>query len=518
MKKKFSIGVDKIKISDINEILDNNFEFFLADETLKKMQESFDFLKSKIDSGEVVYGITTQFGNQVSVLDSNFKSGNNSEYYNSIIQRQINLIMSHDCSVGDPLPDRITKLAILLRSHALSLGYSGVSVKTVEHLKVLFDKNCIPVVRRYGSIGASGDLIPLAAIASTLIGTHDEVSTDKGIISSVDMLKNINMEVLEIRMREGLALINGTSYLTAIAANAHYNFEKVFSSILSSFALILESLEANDSPFRPLVHDLKYHEGSKKIASFFMNYWKDSKYIFTGSINKSNLDNAALQNYYSLRSIPQGLGTVIDSMQTATRYIENEMNSANDNPIISLESNKILHNANFMGFYVTEASELMCNSVSLLSTWIHALLAVVVHPGKNNHLPTNLIEDFSINSGFRPLQILSASITVQNRSLNQNFYNFMVPTEGDNQDVSSLGFHAAMNYFESVSNLAQLASIIALASAQAADLKGIDKLSSSGREHYNFIRKFSKKIESDRIPSSDINRLRQGILSKTWKI
>ena len=211
-----------------------------------------------------------------------------------------------------------------------------------------------------------------------------------------------------------------------------------------------------------------------------------------------------VQDYYSLRSVAQGFGVFHENLARATRWVESEMNSVNDNPIVVPAHEQVYHTANFMGYYVSSACDMLRADIAQAATWVHALVANLVHPRKSRGLPVNLIEDPTNYSGFRPIQILAASLTVQCRKLAQTHASFVLPTEGDNQDVNSLGTHAAFDLRTSVQHLQELTGVLLMASAQALELRGLEKAGLKSRAIVEEYRKVVPFLREDRIVHEDL--------------
>ncbi|MDP3710444.1 MAG: aromatic amino acid ammonia-lyase [bacterium] len=510
-------GASTLTLEDCFKIGNQYAEVHLHPKAKNMMLDSHrvltDFLKKRLP----VYGSNTHFGNQVNLPDT-LLIKDPDEYKEGVNKRQLNLIESHNCGLGAEVSQEIVRVTMALRAHCLALGYSGVRPEVAEQLINFINKKIHPVVRTYGSVGASGDLIPLSAIASALCGLETDVYFMNKKVSAQQAIKMAELDKLNPEVREGLALANGTSFMTAIATLAAYKLQRLFNSMLASLALSLEALEIIGDAHHPLVHTLKRQKGEQEINNFFLNFWKGSQLIkklddirkdISEKIkNKEIIEKIpGLQDYYSLRSVAQGFGPFKENLERAVAWIEGEINSVNDNPIISVKPPKIYHCANFMGYYVTDSCDILKMDIAQASTWLHAILANLVHPRKNSGLPANLVKQPGINNGFRPIQILAASLAVQNRKLAQAQQSFMLPTEGDNQDVNSLGTHAALDLKKSVDNLEYLVSILLLASVQALELRGLSLASLEARKIHRAIRKVSSFLNSDRSLTVDIEKV-----------
>ena len=507
-EKDVTVGLAcRLTLSDSKKVSTGFPRIDLSKESYVGMQRSLAFLKSYINKRVPIYGINTQFGDQVHLLDNHLKSDDFSLYYRSINERQENLIKSHACGMGDSVSPEVVRVAMLLRAHCLAQGYSGVNPGIVEGILASLNVGIVPVVFKYGSIGASGDLIPLATIAAALIGENVNVHYQGDIMPAVNALELAGLKPLKPEMRDGLAMINGTSFMTAIASLALYNLRRLFKQMMMSIAMTLESLMVISSAYHPLVHHLKRQIGQNEINNFLVEFWKGSQLLSSLDELRNNYQGKAVQDYYSIRSVAQGFGPFHENLETAITWIENEMNSVNDNPIVNVLDEHIHHNANFMGYYVTDACDMLKMNISQASTWLHALLANLVHPRKNGHLPANLVEHPERHNGFRPIQLLAASLAVQNRKLAQSHQAFSLPTEGDNQDVNSLGTHAALDFQEAVENLERLTAIMLLASVQALELRGIKKASYRAQSIFQVIREHSPTVIDCRVMHNELNKV-----------
>lgn len=473
-----------------------------------KIDEAYQFLKSHVKSRIPIYGINTNFGDQVRYIDVSIKDMPETEYYHAIEERQKNIVRSLSCGLGDIVSPEIVKTTMMLRAHCLAQGYSGVHPQLIHALLDFINAGITPVVRCYGSIGASGDLIPLSMIAAAVFGEDVAVHYQNKIMRAPEAIQLAGLTAYKPTMRDGLALINGTSFMTAIASHAANDLNRLFSQMLTAIAMTLESLHVISSAYHPMVHQLKHHLGESTINQFFVDFWQGSQLLTDlDELRVTDYAHKPVQDYYSIRSVPQGFGPLEENLIRATAWIENEMNAVNDNPIIDVKENAIHHSANFMGYYITDACDMLKTNIAQASTWLHALLANLVHPRKNQNLPVNLVPDPSTQNGFRSMQLLAAALAVQNRKLAQSHQSFTLPTEGDNQDVNSLGTHAAFDFKESVANLERLTAILTLAATQALELRGIEKACKKSQAVYHAIRKHSPTIEKCRPMSEEISHL-----------
>lgn len=508
-KQSISIGRGcQLSINSAHQLMRGSVSVVVGVNAHQAVDDAYQFLKVHVDSRVPIYGINTNFGDQVRYIDSAIKDVEHLDYYDSINQRQENIIRSLSCGIGNSVSPSVVRVTMMLRAHCLAQGYSGVHPELIRTLLAFVNADITPVVNCYGSIGASGDLIPLAMIAAALIGEEVAVNYQGKIMMASEAIRKAGLTPYKPVLRDGLALINGTSFMTAIASLAIYDLNRLFKQMLATIAMTLEALLVINSAYHPMVHQLKQHPGEIDVNQFFIDFWQDSQ-LLTDLDDLRQMDEAhkPVQDYYSIRSVPQGFGPFQENLHRAMQWIENEMNSINDNPILDIAEDKIYHSANFMGYYVTDACDILKMNIAQASTWIHALLANLVHPRKNHGLPVNLAPDPNKHNGFRSFQLLTTALTVQNRKLAQAHQAFTLPTEGDNQDVNSLGTHAALDFQESVANLERLTAILLLAATQALEFRGIEKSSTKARNIYNTVREYSKKVEVCRPMSEEINTI-----------
>lgn len=497
----------RLTLKDIKKISTTSNVFSLNKEAQGAMEKSYLFLQSLAEKRKLIYGVNTNFGDQGVFLPQHLHLTDRAKYYQSITTRQEQIIKSLACSVGNSVPIPIVKLTMLLRAHCLAQGYSGVSFNAVNALLNFLNKGITPIVQQYGSIGASGDLIPLSMIAAALIGENVEVYYQGQVMKAPQAIRLAGLEKFIPELRDGLALINGTSFMTAIASLSLCHLQRLFNQMLIAIAMALEAMQVNKDAYEPCVHALKYHRGQNKVNAFFVDFWQQSQLISCVDQSSSHRSSRPVQDYYSLRSVPQGFGPFQENIAQAIIWIEDEINAVDDNPIIDVNRQEIYHCANFMGYYVTDACDILKMNIAQASTWVHALLANMVHPRKNNGLPANLVENPEVNNGFRAMQLLAAALAVQNRKFAQAQQAFMLPTEGDNQDINSLGTHAALDFREAVINLERLTVILLLAATQALELRGIEKASKKSQVIYAIIRSQVPKLVECHPMAEEINKI-----------
>jgi len=501
----FVIGSDNVDLATLVAVARHSARVSLDPASRDSMSECHSFFSTKVESRVPIYGLNTQFGDQVVLLDRHLDDYETERYQNSLQNRQNSLIRSHNCGLGEMAPIEVVRGAMLLRARCMSRSFSGVRPEVVDAYFEFLNRGITPECFRYGSIGASGDLVPLATIASAVVGEDVQVRYDGSSVPARTLMSQLGVEPLHIQGREGLALINGTSFMSSIAGLALHDLTNLFDSMLTVIAMALESLLVIEAGYMPIVHELKGHQGEMAVAERVRAVWAGSALI--RDLEQARSQGTAeigVQDYYSLRSVAQGFGVFYENLTRAREWVEAEMNSVNDNPIVVPNDNQVYHTANFMGYYVSSACDMLRADIAQAATWIHALIANLVHPRKNRGLPVNLIEDPTNYSGFRPIQILAASLTVQCRKLAQTHASFVVPTEGDNQDVNSLGTHAAFDLRAAVQHLQELTGILLMAATQALELRGLDKAGHKSREVVEEYRQTVPFLREDRLVHEDL--------------
>jgi phenylalanine ammonia-lyase len=411
---------------------------------------------------------------------------------------------------------------MLLRANALSNGYSGVRPVVVERLLQLLNAGITPVTPRYGSVGASGDLVPSAHIARALLGLGDVDHQGRRILAA-DALRAAGIEPITLKAKEGLALLNGTTVMTSMAAQVVDQTEYLAWLILSLVALCGEVLKGTNDAFEPVIQAIKGHPGQIEAARLLREssagsslmqdlgaLREDIRQSRAGADTEFELEES-IQTPYSLRCAPQGLGPVLESVAQARMVIEREMNSVNDNPLIDPHDGRIYHTGNFYGGHIARTMDGLKIDLANVANWGHALMAMLMDPRFSNGLPPNLSTRPGANSGFKGMQLAQTSLVVACRQLCAPSSIHTLPTEQYNQDIVSLGLHSALTAMEVTSLVRNSLSILALALCQAADLRGVaagkERLGTATDRLYRGVRKVSAQLETDRAMDTDIAAL-----------
>jgi phenylalanine ammonia-lyase len=482
-----------------------------------KISTSRQLLEKKLAAGEVIYGVNTGFGGNVRFLIPN----------DDLTFHQENLFRCLTCGVGQPLTEDCVRAAMLLRANALAKGLSGVRVEIIERMIDLLNHGITPVVPRYGSVGASGDLIPSAYIGRVLLGEGEVFYQDKRI-AAAEALQTANVKRSKLQAKEGLALINGTTVMTGIAALVIHDGAYLSRLVLACASLAIEALRATDGPLSAAIHRAKNHPGQMEAAAICRQLLRDSRYVRnldavrtkigetrSASEGKTIRSAEAIQTPYSLRCVPQGIGPVLDALQGHRLVLEREINSVNDNPLVDPLEERVYHTGNFYGGHVARALDSWKIDLATLANWLHSIMALVVDDRFSNGLPPNLSRNPGVCSGVKGAQLCLTSLVCAMRHLANPSMIHTLPTEQYNQDMVSLGTHAALTAMDMTAMAQDAAAISLLALCQAIDLRGgPNNLGIGNRAIFETVRKDVAILENDRPLDGDIARVSELIRNR----
>ncbi|HWP59577.1 MAG TPA: aromatic amino acid ammonia-lyase [Candidatus Acidoferrales bacterium] len=480
-------------------------------EVRRRILASRRFLEQTIERGEVIYGVNTGFGGNVRFLLPK----------EELAEHQEDIFRFLVCGTGPPLPEDAVRAAILLRANALAKGYSAVRVPIIESLLELLNRGITPVVPRHGSVGASGDLIPSAHIGQVLLG-RGEVFYNGARIPVADALQRAGLEPITLAVKEGLALVNGTTVMTGVGALALHDGKDLLPLVLACATLSLEAVRGSDDPFHDTVQKVKHHPGQSAVASICRDLLEGSRYVRNLHNMRLGKDQPqetrredAIQTCYSLRCVPQGLGPAWEALREHRLCLEREINSANDNPLVDPDDGHVYHTGNFYGGHVARALDSWKIDLVTMGNWLHSLMALLVDDRFNNGLPPNLVRNPGRSSGFKGMQLCLTSLVSAMRHLAGPSMIHSLATEQYNQDVVSLGYHSALTAMEMTELLRDATAITLVTACQAIDLRGgKDGLGAGDRKLYEAIRSRVAFLEQDRPMDRDIAAAREMIQSR----
>lgn len=477
------------------QVLFRNSKIELDDEIMGRISKSFDFLR-EFSENKIIYGVNTGFGPmaQYKIKDKDRK------------QLQYNLIRSHASGMGKPLEPLYVKSLMLARLNTLSLGKSGIHPSAVLTMQELINKNITPVIYEHGGVGASGDLIQLAHLALVLIG-EGEVFFKGKRRDTAEVFEKEGITPVKIELREGLALINGTSAMTGIGiVNIIYAQRLLDWSIFCS-ATINEIVQAYDDHLSQELNSSKLHVGQQKVAAKMREHLKDSKltrdrneYLYSGNNTEKEFFKEKVQEYYSLRCVPQILGPVYDTIENARIIMIEEVNSANDNPIIDVDRKQVYHGGNFHGDYVALEMDKLKLVITKLSMLAERQLNYLLNNKLNNILPPFVnLGKLGLNFGMQGAQFSAVSTTAENQMLSTSMYIHSIPNNNDNQDIVSMGTNAANTTKTVIDNAFEVLTVEVVTIIQALRyLEFNGKLSGKTKEKLVLFRDIIPEIKEDK--------------------
>ncbi|MBW6489910.1 MAG: histidine ammonia-lyase [Lentimicrobium sp.] len=447
----FAISSQPLNFETIEQILDNKLKIILSEEAKIKIQHCRDYLDNKLKNhSEPIYGITTGFGSLCNIQISE----------KDLSKLQENLVKSHACGLGAEVNDDIVKLMLLLKVHALSSGNSGVQVQTVERLLDFYNNDALPVVYEQGSLGASGDLAPLAHLSLPLLGMG-EFRINGKIMPAKKVLKQYGWIPLSLHSKEGLALLNGTQFMSAHAVYILLKAKKLARFADITGAISLEAYNGRIDPFMEQLHAIRPHQGQIETARNMRNILNGSKLIIQ--------PEKKIQDPYSFRCIPQVHGAVKDTINYASSVVLTEINSVTDNPTIFPDEDLVLSGGNFHGeplaFVLDFLAIALAEQGNISERRVYRLIA-----GQRG-LPEFLVAKPGLNSGFMIPQYTAASIVSQNKQLGTPSSVDSITSSNEQEDHVSMGANAATKALRVVNNLEKLIAIELFAAAQALEFR-----------------------------------------------
>lgn len=498
------IGEKKLSVSDINKVLFEGEKIVISAQALKRVEDNFLFLR-KFSEGKLIYGINTGFGPM-----AQYRIEENEQ-----IQLQYNLIRSHSSGVGNPLTPLYVKSLMLARLNTLLQGYSGVHVSIILLLRDFINHDISPLVFEHGGVGASGDLVQLAHLALTLIG-EGEVYYQDELQPTGEVLEKVGLKPIDIHCREGLGIMNGTSVMTGIGLVNLYNAKKLLYWATSMSSMINELVGSYDDHFSVQLNQVKHHVGQNKIAGFMREFLTDSKlvkkreqHLYDKRVSETVIKEK-VQEYYSLRCVPQILGPVYDTLKYAEDILEGEVNSVNDNPIINSEEENVFHGGNFHGDYVSLEMDKIKIVITKLSMLLERQLNFLLNHKLNDILPPFVnLGKLGFNFGMQGVQFTATSTVAENQTLSNPMYVHSIPNNNDNQDIVSMGTNAAVLTKKVIENTFEVLAIELMTVLQAIDyLKVEGKLSEAGQKIYKETRQIVPTFVEDSIKYKDVQNLK----------
>ncbi|WP_185147081.1 MULTISPECIES: histidine ammonia-lyase [unclassified Chryseobacterium] len=499
-----------LELKDFQKIIIGNEKIELDESLLSRVNTSFQFLK-EFSKNKVIYGVNTGFGPM-----AQFKISDEDTH-----QLQYNLIRSHSSGIGNPLPAQEVKACMLARMNTLSLGNSGVHESVIYLLQELINRDIVPLIFEHGGVGASGDLVQLAHLALVLIG-EGEVFYEGERKSTKDVFEIEGLQPIQVEIREGLALMNGTSVMSGIGIVNAYKANQLTDISIKLSCAINEIVQAYDDHFSEALNGTKRHYGQQKVAERMRAHLADSKlirkredHLYTHFEEQEKVFKEKVQEYYSLRCVPQILGPVLDTLEYTEKVLENEINSANDNPIINVEDQHVYHGGNFHGDYISLEMDKLKIVVTKLTMLAERQLNYLLNAKINEILPPFVnLGKLGFNFGMQGVQFTATSTTAESQMLSNPMYVHSIPNNNDNQDIVSMGTNAAVICRKVIENAFEVLAIEAITIVQAIEYLGFqNEISSSTKELYDEIRKIIPAFSDDMVMYPYLEEVRKYLKS-----
>lgn len=495
--KSIEIKLKDYTICEIGDILEKDLPITLSSEVINTVNRSRFILEEKVRSGATIYGVNTGFGKLSQVKISE----------NDIMKLQENLILSHAVGMGKPVPGMITKMILLLKVISLSKGSSGVRLIILQRLLDFLNQNCLPVIPEQGSVGASGDLAPLAHMTLPLIGKGKVIYEDK-IHLAEEILGSLDLNPISLSYKEGLALINGTQFSTSYGLYCSLQAGTLVKSADIIGAMTVDGLKGTNQAFREDIHSLKPQIGQKKSAKNLWNLLENSEIL------TSHSDCGIVQDLYSLRCMPQVHGASRNTLEYFNHVIETEINSVSDNPLVMQDTGEIISAGHFHAQAVGQAMDCAAIAMTTLGTISERRTYAMVNG--DFELPAFLTKSPGINSGFMILQITAAALASENKSLSTPSTIDSIPTGAGQEDHVSMAPWAGRKLYQIIENVTRILGIECLTASQAIDFRENLKTSPALEIARNDIRLRVPLIDSDRLMDDDLlfieDYLKQGKL------
>ena len=473
------ITADYLTIARVEEIMAKGYKLALSDDARQRIVHCREYLDRKMeDTAHPVYGVTTGFGSLCNISISK----------ENLSQLQKNLMMSHACGIGQRVPSEIARLMLLLKIQSLSYGHSGVQLITVERLVDMFNNNVVPVVYEQGSLGASGDLSPLAHMCLPLIGLG-EVEIDGMVVSGDELMQRMGWKPIELCSKEGLALLNGTQFMLAYGVYSLINAMRLSRWADYIGAMSLDAFDGRMEPFEHNVHAIRPHNGQIETAKVFRELLAGSEIV--------KQPKKHVQDPYSFRCIPQVHGASKDTMAYVKCVLETELNSATDNPTVFPDSDEVISAGNFHGQPIALVMDFLAIAIAELANISERRIYKIISGARN--LPHFLVARPGVNSGFMIPQYTAASIVSQSKGLCWPASCDSIPSSQGQEDHVSMGSNAATKLWRVVQNTERVLAIELMNAAQALEFRRPLRSSSAIETMYSAYRQVVPFVDDDTV-------------------
>lgn len=486
---KIHIDGQAISLADLRAAWQSSTSVTIGKSAARRIAASNAHIASVLAGGEQVYGVNTGCGQlaQVRVSDD------------ELVHLQKNLVRSHAVGVGEDLPDSCVRLIMIMKVIALARGCSGVRLTLVERLCDLINKEIYPCIPSKGSVGASGDLAPLAHMACVLIG-EGSASVNGAIVPALEALETAGLEPLSLAPKEGLALLNGTQVSTALALSAVFRTENILAAALTAGALSADAIKGSDMPFDERIQLARGHAGQIDVAKVLRQLMKGSE------IRASHIDCDRVQDPYSIRCQPQVAGACLDVLRHVCTVLEIEANAVTDNPLVFADSKAVLVGGNFHAEPVALAADYLALAIAEIGSLSERRIALLIDSHLSG-LPAFLVKESGLNSGFMMAQVTAAALASENKSLAHPACVDNIPTSANQEDHVSMATFAAMRLQTMLDNVAHIVAIELLAAAQGVEFHHPQNSSEVLESVLSDIREVSPAYVEDRSMSDEFAEL-----------
>jgi histidine ammonia-lyase len=483
----------QISLSTLRQIYTQPTAITISSHDRERVLAAAALVDAIVERGQAAYGINTGFGllAQTRIPTEQL----------DLLQR--NLVLSHAAGVGPALPDAVVRLILALKINSLARGHSGISLGVIEALQGLLAHEVYPVIPGQGSVGASGDLAPLAHLSAALIGVG-EVSVNGQVLPAAEGLQRAGLAPIKLRPKEGLALINGTQVSTALALAGLFGAENVWAAAVLAGAMSVDALKGSDVPFDERIQRSRGQPGQIEVARAY-------RALLSGSaIRASHLDCSRVQDPYSFRCQPQVMGACLDLMRNCAATLQIEANAVTDNPLLFVDQGEVLSGGNFHAEPLAFAADTLALAIAEIGNLCERRIAVLVDP-KMSGLPAFLVENSGLNSGFMIAQVTAAALVSENKSLAAPCSVDSIPTSANQEDHVSMATHAARRLEPMLANAAAVVGIELLAAAQGIDFHRPARSSVPLEAAHASIRSEVPFYDADRYFAPDIRRAQQWV-------
>ena len=494
-----TLGARAVMLADLRRVYRGGIRIALDDDAvLPRLAASQAVVQRIADGDAAVYGINTGFGKLAQTRIAQER----------LADLQRNLVLSHSAGVGASLAPGVVRLVLVTKALSLARGYSGVRPQVVGALVALANAGALPRIPAKGSVGASGDLAPLAHLARVLIG-EGEVCVGGEVLPAVDGLRHAGLEPLVLGAKEGLALLNGTQASTSLALAALFEAENLFAAGLVASALSLEAIKGSIRPLDPRIHEARGQAGQIDVAAALLGLLDGSEIV------PSHADCGRVQDPYSIRCVPQVMGACLDAMRQAARILEIEANAVSDNPLVFADNGDVVSGGNFHAEPVAFAADALALAIAEIGAISERRIALLIDSTLSG-LPPFLVAESGLNSGFMIAQVTAAALASENKSLAHPASVDSLPTSANQEDHVSMATFAARRLFDMIDNAAVVVGVEAMAAAQGIEFLRPLRSSPAVEREFAGIRSRVEFLARDRHLAPDIETMRRWALRDEW--